>query len=128
MSRRISRSQFEAGTGITCDGNADLLMQRQNNLLDLTKKIESSYGDRIYMSLSEVAMLVGLSTKTLRQHALVGTISYALRGFGRVKVRRSFTARDVARFCARVSGDNIEARPPAQRRRKTSRSTSGRSN
>ncbi|WP_139220964.1 hypothetical protein [Methylobacterium brachiatum] len=132
MPRRISRSRFEAETGITYDGNADfsttLLIQGQNNLLDLTRKIEASYGDRIYMSLSEVAMLIGLSTKTLRQHALAGTISYALRGFGRVKIRRSFTARDVARFCARVSGDNIEARPPEQRRRKKGRSTSDRSN
>jgi hypothetical protein len=93
----------------------DFYDEERNKLLEIVSEIEGIYAGRMYLGLSEVAMIVGVSTKTLKRHAEAGNITFSLRGFGRKKPRRSFTVRDVARFCLRVSR-NVTASDLTRRR------------
>lgn len=72
-------------------------------LRDLIRRIDRCFDQKMYLSLSEAAAFVGVSTKTLRRHAQLGNIDFSRAGFGRKKLRRRFTARNIAKFCLRLS-------------------------
>lgn len=105
MTRRYSRDPVRAKFRTTLDGDTDLrtdiFAEDSKNVVEWLGKIEILYGDRLYLSLKETAMLIGISTKTLRRHANAGDISFSRHGFGRRRIRRLFAAADVARFCGR---------------------------
>lgn len=83
------------------DLHTDIFADNSKNVVDWLVKIEKLYGDRLYLSLQETAMLIGVSTRTLRRHANAGDIGFSRHGFGRRRIRRLFAAADVSRFCAR---------------------------
>jgi hypothetical protein len=72
-------------------------------LQDLMERIDKCFDQKMYLSLSEAAVFIGVSTKTLRRHAQLGNIDFSRSGFGRKKLRRRFTACNIAKFCLRLS-------------------------
>lgn len=105
MTRGYSRGPVRAKFRTTVDRDAnirtDIFSMESNNIIDWLGNIETLYGGRLYLSLQETAMLIGVSTRTLRRHANAGDIGFSRHGFGRRRIRRQFAAADVARFCAR---------------------------
>ncbi len=65
--------------------------------------IKIHFGSRVYIGLSELATLIGVSTKTLKRHIDLGNIRFSKMGHGCSEVRRAFTADDVVDFFERVS-------------------------
>lgn len=86
-------------------------------MTDNRSKFEKGVGDmveryfegRAYIGLSDVATLLGVSTKTVKRHVDVGAIRFSRIGHGRRKIRRAFTVTDVVAFCLRAAGiDPVE--------------------
>ena len=56
------------------------------------------------MNVSETSTLLGMSTKTLKRHVDLDHIKFARIGVGKRKIRRVFSAHDIAEFCLWASG------------------------
>lgn len=70
----------------------------------IKEMVEKYFGNRAYIGLSDVATLLGISTKTVKRHIDLGSIRFSRMGHGRKKIRRVFTVTDVAAFCLRAAG------------------------
>lgn len=75
------------------------------------------FGNNLTIDFSSTAKLLKIDKKTLRRHVLSGNIDFISFGAGAERVRRSFTARDVAVFYCRQRTSHGPLLTPKVRRR-----------
>jgi len=66
----------------------------------LPAPIQAAFKDRGLLPLAELAVLLGIDRKTLREHVKAGNIRYIAIGSGVERVRKVFAPADVAEFLA----------------------------
>ncbi|WHA40176.1 helix-turn-helix domain-containing protein [Agrobacterium larrymoorei] len=62
-------------------------------------------------TLEETAKILGISTKTLREHVMMGRIRSVLMGAGKKRKHRRFTEKNIATF---IQSQKVREVPPCQ--------------